>query len=155
MRPGGPWQRQHAVASRKQETTALTTPGRPTHFSTGIPVSYPRTSLRSYSGGLTTSPSPQIRPKALPNRKKKVEQPRHPHRRKEIEGKQTAPHSPPAPCSPPTSSISTSGTSSSSSTPGAVAPGALFPLRGGGGVLHPLVACWAIFLAMQASALAP
>ena len=59
MQPVGLWQRQHAAAPRKQETAAL-------FPSTGIPLSYPRTSLRSYSGGLTTSPSPQFRQKALP-----------------------------------------------------------------------------------------
>ena len=52
MGPVGPWQRL-AAAPRGASAT----------FSPNIPISYPRTSLRSHSGGVPTTPSPQVHQK--------------------------------------------------------------------------------------------
>ena len=45
---------------------------------TGIPLSYPRTSLRSHNGGFPTSPSPHVRQKAQTNTKGKSKTPPSP-----------------------------------------------------------------------------
>ena len=146
MQSEGLWQRQHAAATQPFP-------------SIGIPLSCPRTSSRGYSGGLTTSPSPHVRQKAQPHTKEKSKTPPSPPylTRDRRKGNKTRHHSPMAPCSsPPTSSISTSGPSSPSTPRVSVSGTPLFlSLRGGGGDLYPLDACWAIFLATQASALAP
>ena len=69
MQPGGLWQRHRRCPSQlsfaKQKTTRQ---GTGLCFSTGIPVSYPRTSLRGYSGGV---PEISFPPPRLWQRKKK------------------------------------------------------------------------------------
>ena len=117
----------------------------------------PRTSLRSHSGGLTASPSPQNRKKANIRKEKTTSSP--PDTKTRDEKKKDKGLLLPLCSSPPISSISTSGPSCSSPSWAAVASASgalsLHSLRGGDGDLHPLAACWAIFLAVQASALAP
>ena len=151
MQPVGLWQRQHAAAPRKQETAAFSL-HRYTPF-------LPRTSSRSYVGVSQHLLLPISARKHNPKQKERENNivtpiPRQRQKEKGNDARYSSAASNP---SPPTSPISTSGTSSSSSTPGASAPGnsLLFSLRGGGGDLHPLDACWAIFLATQAAALAP
>ena len=128
--------------------------GAPATFPPGISISYPRTSLRSHSGSV---PKISFSPARLKGKRKGPTA----NERKDKRNRTNKHSHPPSFYSsmPSTAGLVTPSTSSSpsSSAAGATAPGApsLLSLRGGGGDLRPLAACWAILLAAQASALAP
>ena len=136
-----------SLASKRQQTRDRAL------FSTGIPISCPGTSLRGHSRGI-----PEISfPHSACNKGK--EKDRHQKQKDKPKEKRISFWTPGSYSSMPSLSAPATGSTSGppSSAPGVVAPGAslLFFLRGGGGDLHPLAACWAILLAVQASARAP
>ena len=138
MRPGGPWQRHRRCLSQARDRAL---------FSTGIPISYPRASLRSHSGSvpkISFSPKPPESTKQKKKKKRKtltqpnqtVRAPRPPPRLT-----QTPPCPPPRPHPPPGRSGTRPGSLGAPSAVGTAIlhrPAPVLPIR-----IGPLVlACW-------------
>ena len=148
-RPGGPWQRHRRCLSQARNSSL---------FLQVYPFPTPGPACAVVVEVSPRSPSPQFtQPQKRQTDKKqteKKEKQKHKRKQKGLTFWASPYSSIPSPSgsAPPSTSGSPSFSTSGVSTPGA---SFLFSLIGGGGGLHPLAACWAIFLAAQASALAP